>query len=635
MQDQLLRSLEWILKSEPDLPGVEKWFVLNRVCNNTHVKIVKQMVKRAGHKCLEIPFIAKEYQSFQPTDTLGILPQDLTNVYDKYSLRRFERQNANLYLMNNNGARNFALKHGLEQGYVWTLPLDGNCYFDKATSWDNVVNELKVASLERKSYAVFPLERTSFDLDGNVKRSGAMGEHQIAFALAAKLKYNPMAMYSFRPKIDLLYRLGVPGIWDRWPENVFTHTSACITRGSTKAKTVVDHEKVIQKGFPIVCFGERDLARKNVAEAALTMVSDVPILRLPDRLRTRNTSTAGEGVQSRASRQQLRDLAILNRVRFVDYAELSVHERAHYPSKAQKPLFFNVASMEILRRMYLVGEKNSHTLQLMKLIEFARAELAVDSDGIGTNHLRQPQPVPTVHKTIMLHSLAYFYSNDRRFSDKGLTIARQWLAETRSIKSDFGLTVINAILTLDAVGLLKQSAMWIAADTVLLKRWCKRSSQLPYNANGASDGWLRAIWMAALEKCNENSDSVVRTLIQQSSLDWSLLAPKSMSNNNVESLILLWRAALNLGIGTEPIFVALEANMYNIVRLKLLAATTSVFDNAAVEIVSMCLWLKDVAVSRRSVPAEVKAFCCDVPAAITAVLNNVDGRVSSFSHFMF
>jgi hypothetical protein len=169
---------------------------------------------------------------------------------------------------------------------------------------------------------------------------------------------------------------------------------------------------------------------------------------------------------------------------------------------------------------------------------------------------------------------------------------------------------------------------------MLLKRWCKTSSQLPYNAN-ASDGWLRAIWMAALEKCNENSDSVVRTLLQQSSLDWSLLAPKSMSNNEVQSLILLWRAALNLGIGTEPLFVTLEAIMYNIVRLKLRAATTSVVDNAAVETVSMCLWLKDVAVSRRSVPTEVKAFCRDVPAAITAVLSDVDGGASSFSHFMF
>ena len=134
-------------------------------------------------------------------------------------------------------------------------------------------------------------------------------------------------------------------------------------------------EKFARDSFPVICFGRKEMASKNKTAAALTMVSTVSILRLPDMAKDPSTTdgssaktAASEGTQALQLRGVLRKVGIMNRLDYVDLHELENNERARFPHEGTKPLFFNVASMEVLRRMFLVGERNHHTREVSKML---------------------------------------------------------------------------------------------------------------------------------------------------------------------------------------------------------------------------------------------------------------------------
>jgi hypothetical protein len=747
-----------MLNDETHLEGAEVYFVLNRVYNVTQRAVVKELVTKHGYKWIEIPFKASEYRMHQAMDTLGLREVDKRPLNHPEMLHRFERQNANLYLMNNNGARNLALEHGLRQGYSWVLPLDGNCYFDEPSAWDAIRGQLKLAGLRKKTYVAFPLERTSFEVDGNLKRSGIFGEHQLAFSLSARMKFNPLAMYGFRPKVDLLWRLNVPGAWDRWATSVFDHTTPCLTRGISKTKDVEIVEKFTRDSFPTICFGERELAEPNRDEAELTMVSGVSVLRLPDMNKhargQANLATASEGHVALHARGELRDVAILTRMNLIDNNELEERERARIPHQGAKPLFFNVASMETLRRLFAVGEKNFHTNEIAKLLALADRmihlpEFSVTDKGLSHvpgveqrfyQNVRQydwraceiPRkafradlydgdsnkiPLETIqdlewqknctifatweghvrpgdqlfsagselydrtrswafHSNVTMYSLAYFYTNDPKYAEKGVRLVRKWWLDQVTgmlpsmeyvsfnrdkLSRGVGFIEMKDIAwALDAVELLKQSQVWTDEDSEQLQDWCSSygnwistSFIAKTQANETSDqGWYYTLQAAAIRKCAGASDKEVEEFVKgkvkeltRGTFENSGILPVEPNRTRavhdhyfaMYAVILLWRASENLGWSQTPSVRELESGLHRSVRMAL-SWDVDQFTNSELSEHSsiLCQWLNDVYVTRFKHPGEsTMDDLCGGISLPPLVPKDPHSGIVPFSHFMF
>ena len=62
----------------------------------------------------------------------------------------------NLYLVNNNGSRNYCLDYGKKKGYTWTFTLDSNAYFTQ-DQWDKIFSNLN----SNCEYIILPQKRLS------------------------------------------------------------------------------------------------------------------------------------------------------------------------------------------------------------------------------------------------------------------------------------------------------------------------------------------------------------------------------------------------------------------------------------------------------------------------------------------
>jgi glycosyltransferase involved in cell wall biosynthesis/GR25 family glycosyltransferase involved in LPS biosynthesis len=217
---QGIDNLKFILENEPEFPGVDKVFLLNRIVSNIKKDELKSLLKRYGRLFFEQMFKKDEYVQipFYEDD----LPTD--EHWRNKKLTKWERacwevsrrKLRNAYLMNNNGARNYALEYGKKNGYGWILPWDGNCFVSLEqcrqlqASMDGADSDL--------NYLVVPMERCLENDAGLAMQTSinAIEEPQIAFRQTAQLRFDDSRVYGNQPKVELLKRLGVPGIWDEW-----------------------------------------------------------------------------------------------------------------------------------------------------------------------------------------------------------------------------------------------------------------------------------------------------------------------------------------------------------------------------------------------------------------------------------
>jgi hypothetical protein len=759
-----------MLANEPKLKGTDLYFVLNRVYNLTHVDIVKKMVTDAGHKWVCIPFVADEYRKFQPMDTFGLRPHSFDDtVVTAAAMRRFERQNSNLYLMNNNGARNVALEHGLAQGYAWTLPFDGNCFFD-SDAWFDISRELKKARAQKKSYVAFPLVRTQFGADGRLER-GDPGEHNVAFYHDALLKFNPLAMYGFRPKVDLLWRLNVPGSWTSWPQSLFDTTRRCEIKTKLLDSTPETREKYFHNKFPTICQGPRQMAQVNHEQATLTHVSENPVLRLPDIEHMTNDKKAqtGEDLIGIRTRGQLRATAIDLRISLVDHKDLQVRERAHVPFKGVKPLYFNVASMEVLRRMYLVGEENIETKLVDGLLKMAddridEKEFSVADKGLShiegvdahhyqnvalydwracdmPKHLFESDTLLAIatgsrllssdvtpeqqqdcklflrwdgkvhpggelfsegsdlydrtrswafHSNVTMYALAYYYTNDPKYAEKGMKLIRRWWLDPATAMRptmeyvsfnrvarfrSFGFIELKDLSwALDATHLFMQSPLWTNADSEGMKKWCgdywewvstsfiKKTEAKSKN----NHGWYYTLQAAAVRKCAGHSDADLVAMFTEKLTKYVTgtgtgltfgprgdLPQETLRTRGVHyhyftlyGMILAWRAGDNLGLPRDQTpFKEMEDGIFKVVtmlqdpqnKMRLELKDDDHFSQAELQERAsvVCAWLRDVTVSRRTLDPKRLATMCDNVPRPPLVPTDPHSGLYPFSHFMF
>ena len=238
--NQTLSSLEFILQHEEKyLPRGQKIWVLNRIVDERRVAALRALLDAHDELVVEIPF-SREKLLQAPYDLaraarvakLGaasevwrssMLPQmKQLSVLEALLTPRL------LYLANNNGARNVAITLGIASEHEWTLPMDGQCFFTPG-GWRDVLRGMDRAQTTlddtTSRHLIVPLSRiqsTSELEDGRSEEEwlrSAVAEPQVAFHRSSHIRFDPTIPYGARPKVDLLWRLGVPGPWDSFHPN--------------------------------------------------------------------------------------------------------------------------------------------------------------------------------------------------------------------------------------------------------------------------------------------------------------------------------------------------------------------------------------------------------------------------------
>lgn len=213
-------NLKYILENESNFKWCKKLWVLNRIIDNEKLNNIKKILDFHKQEYHEIPFSNDEFsnkgyiydklpQSDCLTNSKFIDKSDATK--SQYLCAVYEDKNK--YLINNNGARNVALRIGLACA-KWAFPLDGNCFFTDE-SLNSIKKFIDESVLER--YLILPMHRLgrNTDLSDNFLVN-PVEEPQIGFHFAALESFDEDYFYGFKPKVDLLRRLGVPGVWDEW-----------------------------------------------------------------------------------------------------------------------------------------------------------------------------------------------------------------------------------------------------------------------------------------------------------------------------------------------------------------------------------------------------------------------------------
>ncbi|GAA5916950.1 hypothetical protein JCM8208_001655 [Rhodotorula glutinis] len=269
---------------------VDKYFVLNRIADPEMVSAIiglLHLYSVPDSRILVIPFDWSEYQRREfrwdggvdmargwglgdgTGDTSG-LPQKLyradpeelaalleeangdeARAHEALQLRRrkaetlgrlraldFVYHEKNLYAMNNNGGRNFALQHGRSLPNArWILPLDGNSFFTPAAMY-SIVRTLSIAGEgpAASRYVIIPMARLLDNEDVRKNNTVALvplGAEESASAIAdVEVHHRPAAApitpeepqvgfrydstesfqeamrYGRRSKLELLWRLG-------------------------------------------------------------------------------------------------------------------------------------------------------------------------------------------------------------------------------------------------------------------------------------------------------------------------------------------------------------------------------------------------------------------------------------------
>lgn len=214
-------NVQFILEHEPELADCEKSWVINRIVDPVEEAAILALLERHGQSHVRIPFVLADYARIGwDLDGLpergGLLgPQMRQLLTDNLAPELRVRLSKNNYVMNNNGARNAALHIGRGRA-KWVLPWDGNG-FVTAAAW----HEIRAAVLAQPylKYFVVPMARirANYDVLRPDFRPAAVEEPQVLFRRDAAEEFDLAYAYGRRPKIALLWRLGVPGPWSNLP----------------------------------------------------------------------------------------------------------------------------------------------------------------------------------------------------------------------------------------------------------------------------------------------------------------------------------------------------------------------------------------------------------------------------------
>ncbi len=142
---QSAENLAFILENEPVPEGCEKRFVVNRIVDGEAEAGIIRMLEEAGMGYIRIPFEWEAYQrvGWDEKSIPGRYAPG-SKEFDRLDLRQQERilmayyRLKNNYAINNNGARDAALRDGKARA-KWVMPWDGNCFITEK-GWAEIRN---------------------------------------------------------------------------------------------------------------------------------------------------------------------------------------------------------------------------------------------------------------------------------------------------------------------------------------------------------------------------------------------------------------------------------------------------------------------------------------------------------------
>jgi hypothetical protein len=218
---QTYRNLKFILDHEPQLEACEKRWVVNRIVDPGQEASIIELLLERRQTYLHLPFdsdvyaqIGWDWESFP--DGEFFQSSAFANLPNPHRTRAEaqKRRLKNNYVMNNNGARNAALREGRNVA-KWVAPWDGNCFITSA-AWISIAGTVKAKPYLK--YFTVPMARLTVNelLLDSVFRPAADGEPQILFRRDALEEFNEAHPYGRRSKVELFWRLKVPGPWDSW-----------------------------------------------------------------------------------------------------------------------------------------------------------------------------------------------------------------------------------------------------------------------------------------------------------------------------------------------------------------------------------------------------------------------------------
>ena len=213
--NQTIINLEFTLKNEFIFEDTKKMFVLNRIVNKEKKNKIINLLNTYNYDYIDLPFDINEFNK---------LPKELPDFleYKKYDRPNMIKilKDYNLYLINNNGCRNYCINYGKNNGYKWTFVLDSNSFFTKK-AFQDIINNID----NNTEYLIIPQKRLQ---DGNLTNNILLSENldklnslpsqepQIAFKNTSKILFNPNIPYGIQPKAELLKAFNIKGKWDSW-----------------------------------------------------------------------------------------------------------------------------------------------------------------------------------------------------------------------------------------------------------------------------------------------------------------------------------------------------------------------------------------------------------------------------------
>jgi hypothetical protein len=282
-------NVKFILDNEEKFENCTKYWLINRIWDADERRRIVDLLVARGQSFQEIPFEYCQYATLE-NDPVENAHRDLdgaiqTTVPDNrtHIVEMAARRSKNIYAINNNGARNLAIEIGRQRAR-WILPWDGNAFLTPQ-GWRQLCEGLRRGRHYR--YVTVPMARITDNselLDYGFAPAAAE-EPQIVFRADAPLRYDERMAYGRRPKVELLWRLGVAGPWDKFKTDPtdLPRPGRAVSAGACGSAGWVAR---LSSGNPTLETGERSARLRNAAraEAIVAALDRLDVLSLASRL---------------------------------------------------------------------------------------------------------------------------------------------------------------------------------------------------------------------------------------------------------------------------------------------------------------------------------------------------------------
>jgi len=221
-KDQTYNNLKFTFENETDFNKltnkykIDYLYILNRIYSKEKLNKLKELLNTHNKKFIEIEFDYNKFYDCFDESNFTIIKKDFDfSKQYRENIKKVHNylKNFNLYLINNNGSRNFGLKYGKEHNYTWTFVLDSNSYFTNklfTNIIDNIndnsryilIPQIRIAEVNLKNDDLIEDKITDDTNDKLINFPSR--EPQLAFHLESKFKFNEEIPYGSAPKQEMI-----------------------------------------------------------------------------------------------------------------------------------------------------------------------------------------------------------------------------------------------------------------------------------------------------------------------------------------------------------------------------------------------------------------------------------------------